>query len=495
MIGEQLKRFARSSAIYGTGSVLNRFLHFLLVPVFTWYLHSEDYGVMAMLGILTMMLTGLFSLGTGSSMGICYFAEENRTERPRIVWTTAGLLLLNSAVWLAVGILAAPVLSQALFHSSEHADLVSLALAVLAVNTVVTPFSSYLRLEEKARLFISVSIVSTLVSLGLHIFAVVFMGRGIRGMFEAALGGSLVLLVATVVAISPSLRFGVNRHWVPQLVRIGFPSIFGLGAFFLIDWADRVMLQRMVGLGELGVYSVGYAFGMVMVIATEGAFGGAWPPFFMSFINRRQEAIEVFGKIFKYCLFFCGTLTLFFFLFARPVVTLMTAPEFHAAYTVVGMVAGAYMLKACYLVMLPGLYFEQKLYLQAMIEWGAALLNVGLNLLLIPLMQKEGAAVATLLSYLTLPILAYGLSHKYLPVRYDYNAVGRFTVLLASCAGISYILAGFSIGWHTAGATALIVCFSLAIFRFVLTSQERTLALGFLRKVLSTLPFQTQGPA
>ena len=146
---------------------------------------------------------------------------------------------------------------------------------------------------------------------------------------------------------------------VKPLVRIGFPSIFGLGAFLLIDYADRLILQRMLGLEQVGIYTIGYNFGMILLLAV-GAFGNAWPPYFASFINKRQEAEQLFGKVLKYYLAVFGFFSLFLFAAARPVVELMTARPFHGAYSVVGLVGLAYMLKGCYLILLPGIFFCQK---------------------------------------------------------------------------------------------------------------------------------------
>jgi O-antigen/teichoic acid export membrane protein len=238
-----------------------------------------------------------------------------------------------------------------------------------------------------------------------------------------------------------------------------------------------VLLERLVGLREVGIYSVGYTFGMIMSIVAEGAVGSAWPPFFMSFVNRRSEAAQVFGRVFKYCVVGLGTLTLAFFVFARPVVAVMTAPAFHTAYTVVGLVAAAYMLKVCYLVMLPPLYFERKLHLQAAVEWGAAALNLALNLLLIPVLRKEGAALGTLLAYLSLPTAAYLLGRRYLRVEYEWRSLGKFAIVLVATAAAAYFVDVGSIWLNFVVGGAILVAFAAVVYASVLTDAERSAVL------------------
>jgi O-antigen/teichoic acid export membrane protein len=132
--------------------------------------------------------------------------------------------------------------------------------------------------------------------------------------------------------------FRLNLSLIVPLIRIGFPSTFGVLAFFIIDYMDRLFLQRYTGIATLGIYSLGYSFGMVLLMAIS-AFGTAWPPYFNSFIDKQDDACRIFGRILKYYLLGFGALTLLFFAAARPVVMIMTAPPFHEAYSVVGWIA------------------------------------------------------------------------------------------------------------------------------------------------------------
>ncbi len=414
----QLLRLAKGTLTYGLGLMLNRMVSFLLLPLFTRYLTPEDYGVSALIGLLMVAMSGVFSLGTGNSMGICYFEETDRSARPAIVWTTAVLLAVNATVLVLVLWSFAPPITKILFQKVRYADILRIAVLALGLQTILEPFWAYLRLEEKAKTFVAFSFLGTALTLGLSVYLIVFLGRGVRGLFEANLGSQLIILPVLIRYGWRHLPWRLEGRRVRPLVRIGFPSIFGLGAFLLIDYADRLILQRMLGLEQVGIYTIGYNFGMILLLAV-GAFGNAWPPYFASFINKRQEAEQLFGKVLKYYLAVFGFFSLLLFVAARPLVELMTAPAFHGAYSVVGLVGLAYMLKGCYLILLPGIFFAKKLYLQAIIEWIAAILNIALNLVLIPWLGKEGAAWATCLAYLALPVGAYLVSRQYLAVAYE----------------------------------------------------------------------------
>lgn len=427
MIVFELKRLAHGSIIYGIGDVLQRFLGLLLLPLFTRVLTPEDYGVIAMIGLISIGLTGLYNLGTGNSMGILYYQEAYQSRKSTIIWSTTILLLLNSTLVTAVLSGLAPYISQLVFQSGQYSFLLCIAFTSLLLVTISQPFYAYLRLEEKATQYVALTLGNSLITTVLSVFLVIVLQWGILGMLLASMLGQIIMIGIIYSIVARKLTFVIDRRLFRPLVRIGFPSIFGLFAFLVIDYADRQMLQRMVGLDQLGIYSLGYSFGMAVLVLV-GSFGSAWPPFFMSFINRLEDARSVFGKVLKYYVIGAGLLVAIFFAAAKPLVVILLGPAFHEAYHVIGLVAASYVLKGCYLILLPGICFARKLHWQSGIEWVAAVVNIVLNLLWIPLYGIIGAATATLIGYLTLPVLSWAVSRKYLEVDYPWSEIGKATV-------------------------------------------------------------------
>jgi O-antigen/teichoic acid export membrane protein len=141
------------------------------------------------------------------------------------------------------------------------------------------------------------------------------------------------------------------------------------------------------------------------------------------------------------------------------------------------------MLKGCYLIMLPALAFEKKLYLQTAIEWTAALVNVALNFLLIPLFHKEGAGISTAIAYLCLPVLAHLIGRKFLPVRYDWPGIWKFAAAFLLLAAFSYLpLMGRPILGFALALLAFVLC-GLYVLYVTLSSTERAAFLGLLTNI------------
>ena len=477
MINIALARLGKNSLIYGIGGAFNRFIGLILLPFFTQVVPPEDYGVLALLSLITVLMSGILSLGTGNSMGILYFKEDIKSMRPTIIWTNVLLLIVNGLFWYFVIWISAPTLSIWMFQSSEYYLYIRLAFLTPVLHTVTDPWLAFLRMEEKAKEYFKLTLSGGLVNIFFAAIFVLVLEWGLWGMLSAGAIGVAIMLVVTWYNVGRKLKFSYDPKLFLPLVRIGFPSIFGLFAFFVVDYADRQMIERMLSLSDLGVYSIGYSFGMVMIIAVS-AFGTAWPPFFMSYIKKPDEARQVFGRVLTYYVLGFGSFGVLFFFVAKPLLLMMTAPLFHQAWVIVGLVAGAYMLKGCYLIFLPGIYFVKKLGLQSMIEWSAAILNLALNFWLIPFCGILGAAIATFLSYLSLPVLAWLTGKKYLKVDYEWPRLALGCALTISTSFILYqLFQYFSSEVLEATLYGMIICtiYFVTIFLFLLKYEERVI--------------------
>ena len=427
-----LRRLARGGLVYGVGGLLNRFLAVLLLPLFTRYLRPEDYGITSLLSTLSIFVGGVASLGIGNALGVFFFSADDPRERAGLVWGSAAALAGTSLLVLGAGWLGASWITQALFHARGLEPLLMLSLAALAAANVSVPFVSWLRMTERAGHFVFVTVVTTIVTLGASVLLVVWAGHGVRGVLEAGLIGNAVNLALSLAITARYLPWTGARARLAPLARAGAPSIIGLGAFFVMDWSNRLVLQHQAGLTEVGLFAFGASFGMMMGLLTDTAFGGAWPPFFQSYVNRRDEASRLFGLVFRLVLAGFGLAALVFFVGARLVIHVLAQPSFEPAWTVVGMVAAAQALKACFLAALPGIVFARRFDVQAGLEWLGAALCLGLSVLLIPMWGRVGAAAAMLGGYAAMTVATAVVGQRWLRIHYQPSLVWRAAALITA---------------------------------------------------------------
>jgi O-antigen/teichoic acid export membrane protein len=170
----------------------------------------------------------------------------------------------------------------------------------------------------------------------------------------------------------------------------------------------------------------------------------------MSFINKWDEARSLFSRILTYYVFSFGGLSLLFYITARPVVMIMTRPAFHEAYKVVGLSATAQFFTGIFSIFLPAIYFAKEVRYVTLIQGVSALLAVGFNFILIPLLGMIGSAVALMLGLLVMSVLQQAWNFKrkrsYLNVQYEWDRILRFSLIYAGFVLIMLLKGNSSLG-------------------------------------------------
>jgi O-antigen/teichoic acid export membrane protein len=115
--------------------------------------------------------------------------------------------------------------------------------------------------------------------------------------------------------------------------------------------------------------------------------------------------------------------------FRREIVTLLATAKFVEAETIVPLIIIPLIIHGGYGIYAAGLYIQKKTVVFMTATAFATVLNLGLNVVLIPKMGLQGAAVATLVAYLLISILIYYKARPFMQVPMDWVAILRFCVL------------------------------------------------------------------
>jgi O-antigen/teichoic acid export membrane protein len=478
-------RLGRSTFIYGIGQVVVRLVSLLLLPVFTSYLTPLDYGVSSILGVLIFFITPVFALGITGAIGVVYFERNEPRRQAATIWTACALLTVSAALLVAVGALNAEVLTKVLFGETQPPYnleyLLVLSLVTAALSIVSLPLLLSLQLAERAKIFVAITVASAGVSILLSLVLIVVFGRGVAGFIEAgAVAQGLTLVLALWVAIG-RIPFRVELDLVSALLRLGIPLVPTFIAALVIQQANKYLLQAIDGLDAVGLYTVGFNLGLFSALVVS-AFTNAWYPFFSSFMDRQGTAPPVFARIMTYYVVGIGALSLMFFIWARPVALVMLQSRFHDAFASVGPSAAAQFLLGVHSILSATMYFAKDVRYAIVIQGAAALLSIGLNLALIPILGTRGAAIALVLGVLSMVIIQHGWNRyrSYLHIPYERRRLLPFAALYVAIA------APFLLGrdWPLALEIALSMVSTVVVIIAVValtTPSERSTARELLR--------------
>lgn len=423
---QHLKRLANQVMIYGLGDTVNKIATLLTLPIFSHFLSPADYGVASVLTVTNALVMGLADLGLTN--GIFRFFHEEKSEKRYRLISTAQLAMVGLSLGLAlIALPFASQISSLFFKSPDFGYLVSLNFFTIPLTLITTAPLMRLRMEEKPKIYTFITASRVIIGILLNVFLVVFLKRGINGLFE---GPFLLAIIYGLVVGFYSLKdsgIAFSRTLFNKMFKFGFPFILALLTFWVMDWADRFLLSRMTNLSEVGLYTLGYTIGMGIMLPV-GAFATAWPPFFMS-VSKEKNAPEIYAKIFTYYSLAIGFLSLLIIFYAPDYFRFFTPSEYRYAYTVVPLITLSYALKGNFLIICVGSLLIKKPFLQFYSEIIAMALNIAAMLVLIPIMGRMGAAWATLIAYVALPVSLYLFSNNLYKVKYEVERVFRILII------------------------------------------------------------------
>jgi len=453
-----LRRLATTGAAYTAASILSKVIAVALLPLYTRYLTTADYGAAEVMFAAVVSASIVVRLGLIEALLRFYYRDGE--DPARVVSSSfAALFWLSTAAALLALPFARPI-SEALLNEPA-ADLARISIGGLWVLTMFEFMLTLFRLEERARAFFLTTLLNVLATIGLTVVLVVGAGEGARGLLlgSYAAGGAFVLGLIALQRRRLSLRF--DPALIRRLLRFGLPTMPAEVSLYALNFVDRIIIVRSAGLAEAGLYSLAVKFAQAVNVLVRG-FQLAWPPLAYS-IRDDGEARRAYATVVTLFVAGCAFVVTGMWLLSRWIVRALAAPEFFGSYKAIGLISTAVTLYALYMVLVVILGRTGRTELNLPAAIGALAANVVLNLILVPPLGIVGAGIALVASYLVVLALMYGLTQRLFPVPYEWGRLARVVLTSAVLVGAGELLlptAGFA---GLLGRCALLAAYPLAL--------------------------------
>ncbi len=431
-LGLQLKRLAKHSVIYGLGGIVSRILAVLLLPLYTSYLAGRDYGRVETLTALTAILVTLLRMGITSAFFRFYFDTKEIAGRLRVVRTSFWFTMVSATAGLAAGIVAAPQIAQVLALGPHQENLVRAAFVGLWAQMNYEQLTSLFRVEERSVAFVLASLANIAITIGATIVLVVFANEHALGVIVGNFTGTLCVYLALLAYRREQLGLQFDGRLLREMNRFGMPLVPSALALWTLNFSDRFFLAHFKGQTEVGHYSIGVRIASALTLLLV-AFRTAWPAFAYS-IEDDGEAKRAYGFVLTYLSFVACWIALALGLTSPWLVHLLTAkPEYYSGSSVVAPLAFAGAAWAGYTVVAIGIGRARRTQFNWVVTGAAALLNIVLNVILIPRYGMMGAAIATVVAYSTMFLGMSWYAQRIYPVPYQWR---RVATLVAVAVGL-----------------------------------------------------------
>jgi O-antigen/teichoic acid export membrane protein len=431
---DKIFRLGKEAAIYGLSSILGRFLNFLLVPFYTNYLLTSEYGVVANIYAYIAFAFVVYGYGMESAYMRFVASPENGDKRQNFSVPFFSLLLSSLVLSLFIHLTAAP-LASLISLGEGHSRLVQYAGWILFFDTLcIVPFAS-LRMENKAIQFAALRVLNIVVNILLNILFIVGMDMKAEGVLLANLLASGVTFGILLVKVASQLTLKFPSRLYQELLKFGLPYVPAGIAGVAMQVIDRPILKALTDDATVGIYQANYRLGVLMMLVV-GMFDYAWRPFFLQHA-KDADAKTLFSKVFTYFMAVLMFVFLSVSLFVEDIVRIQVFgkyfihPDYWGGLSIVPVVLLSYIFTGAYVNFVVGIYLEKKTKYLPYVTGAGGLINVAVNFWLIPRMGLMGAALATLASYVAMAIGMYAATQKYFAVPYEWKRILKLFALTA----------------------------------------------------------------
>ena len=462
-----LKTLLKTSIIYGVGSTITRAMTFLLLPFYTNELHNygEFILVMTTIGFLRIC----YSHGMGDGFLKLYSASDNKEKITSTYLTYILMVILTiSGLFVIINLLLGENNPETLIGLLQN-KLLFIILIVL-FDTLNYRMIDILRIQNRPLYYMGSQIISIITTFTLTIYLVTenYGADNVEAALMAVLGGGISMFILFSPILFQNLKINqFSKIHLQKMMSFGMRFFPATLFFMFMELLDRYLLKLLLvtpNVNDLiGTYSVGCKLASVPMLLIS-AFNLGWQPFYLNNGNNKQ-AIKQYQKVGN--IFIIVMLALSWVVaIIMPLVVQFNIP-FIQNYPIIGekfvdgieiipIILIAHIFYAMYIINMPSVYLCDKQNWSPIFRIFGAIINVILNIILIPIYNIQGAAIATALSYGLMFLFLFYKNKTWMPITLAWNDF----ILLASMIVIGFIVHS-NFQYYVMIATLFYICYLL----------------------------------
>lgn len=419
----ELKVFARQIGLIGITNLILSLSGIILLPVITKNIPIVDYGTWVQINITIGLIPSIIMLGLPYSMVRYLAAEKNKEKIQEGFYSILVIIALLSIVLsLVIYILSVPI-SKYLFNGNIL--ITQILCVIIFIECINNLLFSFLRTYQYIIIYSIFQIMKIFVNLGLVAYFI-YNGYGIVGATLAILITDIVIFAIIPIFIILKIGIKIPRFEnVMEYLRFGIPTLPSNLSGWVVDSSDRYVIGIFLGTAFVGYYSPGYTLGnaLSMFIAP---FAFILPAILSKYYDENNTS--VLDKIYKYSLKYYLLIAIpsmfGLALMSKAILNILSTTEIaEHGYLITPIVALSALIVGIYVIFVQIIILEKKTPITGAIWIIAAIVNLGLNVILVPNIGIIGAAITTLIANIIAFALTIYYSRKYYQIHVDFSYI------------------------------------------------------------------------
>jgi O-antigen/teichoic acid export membrane protein len=296
--------------------------------------------------------------------------------------------------------------------NDKLAAIINIPVELIIIGGITSLFSgfytvlqAYLQAAKKSVLLSRTSFLFAFLILSIAILLMSLLAeQRYLGMVYSKIAVTLIFSLISIVLLKKVIIQRFLLKHVKYALLFGLPIVIHEISGLMLNSADQFMINYIIGSSETGLYSFAYKISMLFTILTLG-LNQAWLPQFYEKLKTKSYG-EIKITMQKYSIGITVVAVLMV-LFSPLLVRIMASKQYYDSIVLIPIIIIGFMFHYLYVVYVNYVFYEKRTFFIALFTVISALINIGLNYVLLPLFGYEIAAWTTLISYLVLFVLHY----------------------------------------------------------------------------------------
>jgi O-antigen/teichoic acid export membrane protein len=433
----EAQRFTKDIIWVAIYQVLSHALGIISLPVLTKTYSVELYGVWTQIGVTVGLISPIITLQF-TTAAVRFLATENDVNlRRRKFGTMLWPIVFLALTVFVIALLFGKDLSLFIFSDSQYTNFVYLASIWVALDALFSLGTAYLRARGKVRKYSVINIaLSTANTLIIVIMSQI--GLGIEWIIGAILAFEGLILLFLYWAIISEIGVSLpNTTRLRRFLAFSLPQIPAGILMWVINVSDRYFITHLIDLSHAGIYSASYSLGNLVSLFYYPISFVLLPSLSRFWENKQiprvKNYLEYSNKLF---LSLAIPATAGIYILSQPLLTIFTTNEYAVGSTLVLLISLGAILHGIYQINLFVIYLVEKTKWIPLMILAAAVINAGINIVLIPKVGIIGAAISTIAAYLILVVIVTIWAQNIVSYKYDFKFITKIilaSIIMALC--------------------------------------------------------------
>jgi O-antigen/teichoic acid export membrane protein len=429
----EIKTLLNQSSHYLAGRIISMAAGFISFPILTRVFSVNDYGILGLVTTTLFIALAISKLGFPSAI-VRFYSEFKSNNLLDNFYST---FLISSFVLGAVATMMIIIIATIFgtYNTGENIITVMSVASILIFSGCVTDtVTSFLRAEQRTKLYNFILVIQRYGSLALGIFLIFYFIGGLYGFFTGQIIVGLTILCVLVFLLGKERKISLSnysRDIMRESVKFGFPLVWSELGYLGLNYIDRYFIQFYLGSLSLGLYTAGYNLATYVTEVFMYSINYAMTPIYMNIlVNKGEEETKAFfTKTFRYFILIIVPVAFGFMGVGGDLLAFLASRKYMGAKVILPYIIIGQLIHSLGNILNSGLFIKKKTRIVTIIVIGSCVLNIGANIILIPRYGILGSAVATLISYTVYTILITYYAFREFSFNIDYLHISLYVII------------------------------------------------------------------